>query len=598
MTPSTVRRQLLGILCVGISGTLVALGILTFAGGIPSFGRADRRIVPPPDRAVLVSPRGGVPNGAWVRAQGSRFRVTTPAGEPTRFHIQIQIDAVSRIGITSTRVASPIIDAASRPGSRQVALPLPALVGSVAYRWRARIVDEEGAAGAWAGSGRFRLADAPPAAPQIIATNLATSGWSRVQIPQFRWTVSAPQAPIAMYAVAFAPAGKSSAPSWREVRNPSVSLPGLADGRWRLIVQAIDATGARSPVTITTFSLARSAPAPRIAAAAPASGDGSNIQTPVVHLSAVPGVAPIRAFEYRVTPIVSAAQSLGLWTSSDATTIALPGLADGSWRVQMRSVDAAGNRSPPITWTFTLDRRPLDLRVLPPSSLHFTPPVERARISYTLSKPATVTFSVLRLRDLHSVQLGSLGLQDTGSSHVFTWDGRTSTGNLASAGTYILVIRAVDRAGNSTSQSSIPLTLEDQWIRVSLRTQTLTAYQGDRAVLTTPVTTGGPWTPTPPGTFHVLQKNQRWVFHSPWPKGSPLWYPDSPTNFALLYQVDGGWFLHDAPWRTNHGPGSNAVVGTPGGDFTGSHGCTNIPYASMAELFAWADVGTLVQIVR
>jgi hypothetical protein len=80
-------------------------------------------------------------------------------------------------------------------------------------------------------------------------------------------------------------------------------------------------------------------------------------------------------------------------------------------------------------------------------------------------------------------------------------------------------------------------------------------------------------------------------------RGSPLWYTDSLTNFALLYKVDGGWFLHDAPWRAHYRPGSNAVAGIPGGDDTGSHGCTNAPYQRMAQLFAWATVGTLVQVL-
>jgi lipoprotein-anchoring transpeptidase ErfK/SrfK len=214
-----------------------------------------------------------------------------------------------------------------------------------------------------------------------------------------------------------------------------------------------------------------------------------------------------------------------------------------------------------------------------------------------LGKPADVSYSVLSAADHRLLVTKALGWQVAGVAGTLTWDGTTPEGRVAAPGAYLVVVRAVDHAGNAASQSTT-FTLADKWIRVTLHAQSLSAYQGTSLVLTTPVTTGGPWTPTPPGTFRVLQKISNYVFRSPWPKSSPLWYPDSPTNFALLYNANGGWFLHDAPWRTNFGPGSNALAGTPGGDFTGSHGCTNVPLQPMARLFSWAGTGTLVQIVR
>lgn len=141
------------------------------------------------------------------------------------------------------------------------------------------------------------------------------------------------------------------------------------------------------------------------------------------------------------------------------------------------------------------------------------------------------------------------------------------------------------------------MVLLNTWIRVSLSKEMLWAYSGTTILTTTVVTTGGPLAPTPTGLFHVLAKYRGWAFHSPWPVGSPLWYPDSPTNFALLYQEADGYFIHDAPWRSNYGPGSKTVASSPGGNDMGSHGCTNVPYAVMAQLFAWAAVGTPIQIV-
>ena len=56
-------------------------------------------------------------------------------------------------------------------------------------------------------------------------------------------------------------------------------------------------------------------------------------------------------------------------------------------------------------------------------------------------------------------------------------------------------------------------------------------------------------------------------------------------------------FLHDAPWRSVYGPGTNTVEGIPGGNTTGTHGCVNVPVAAERWLYSWAPVGTPVRIV-
>ena len=44
---------------------------------------------------------------------------------------------------------------------------------------------------------------------------------------------------------------------------------------------------------------------------------------------------------------------------------------------------------------------------------------------------------------------------------------------------------------------------------------------------------------------------------SPWPKGSPFWYPTGTVTWVMEFDV-GGYFLHDASWEPNSmfGPGS------------------------------------------
>lgn len=122
-------------------------------------------------------------------------------------------------------------------------------------------------------------------------------------------------------------------------------------------------------------------------------------------------------------------------------------------------------------------------------------------------------------------------------------------------------------------------------IVVSLGRQALTAYQDGTAVLTTLVATGRPALPTPPGVYHIFARYAPYQMISPWPRSSPYWYPNSWTNFAMEF-AGGGYFIHDAPWRSWYGPGSNI--------YNGTHGCVNVPYSPMAFLWNWSPIGTTV----
>ena len=124
-------------------------------------------------------------------------------------------------------------------------------------------------------------------------------------------------------------------------------------------------------------------------------------------------------------------------------------------------------------------------------------------------------------------------------------------------------------------------------IVILISDQRLTAYQNGTVVLTSLVATGRPELATPKGTFHVMAKYSPLKFVSPWPKGNPYWYPDEWVSYGMLF-ANGGFFLHDAPWRTHYGPGTNLSQGT--------HGCVNVPKAAMATLYNWATVGTTVVI--
>jgi lipoprotein-anchoring transpeptidase ErfK/SrfK len=134
-------------------------------------------------------------------------------------------------------------------------------------------------------------------------------------------------------------------------------------------------------------------------------------------------------------------------------------------------------------------------------------------------------------------------------------------------------------------------------IAVSLSRQHLWAYNGSSVYLDTDVTTGAPDTPTPTGLYYILAKIPNFKFISPWPAGSPLWYPDSPTHYALQFRDD-GYYIHDAPWRLYNGPGTDLPHLDPDGTVrAGSHGCINTQYAPIMALASWAQVGTPVNII-
>jgi len=113
-----------------------------------------------------------------------------------------------------------------------------------------------------------------------------------------------------------------------------------------------------------------------------------------------------------------------------------------------------------------------------------------------------------------------------------------------------------------------------RWIEVNLTNQTLTAWQGDVAVLHTNVSTGTYRTPTVTGRYAINIKYTSQRMTGP---GYDL--PGVPW---VMYFY-GGYAIHGAYWHNN--------FGTPM-----SHGCVNMRPGEAEMLFAWADYGTEVYV--
>jgi lipoprotein-anchoring transpeptidase ErfK/SrfK len=127
-------------------------------------------------------------------------------------------------------------------------------------------------------------------------------------------------------------------------------------------------------------------------------------------------------------------------------------------------------------------------------------------------------------------------------------------------------------------------------ITISLQAQRLIAYDHGRVLVDTLVTSGRPALATDIGAMRVTGKDSPWTMRSPWPKGSPEWYPDTPVRMVLWF-TENGEGLHDASWQ----PDSTLGPGSQTGPFA-SHGCVHVPLAAVTALFQWAPIGTPVVV--
>ncbi len=138
-----------------------------------------------------------------------------------------------------------------------------------------------------------------------------------------------------------------------------------------------------------------------------------------------------------------------------------------------------------------------------------------------------------------------------------------------------------------------------QTVVISLIEQTLRIYQDGKFVKAFQITAGQFDKPSPPGFWHIFDRESPTKFKSSEPKGSAFWYPDTNINFAMEYH-DGGYFLHDSWWRVNYGVGTNYPHYDTGGDEsfsgTGSHGCINMQEQQIAWLYAHSGYGMAVII--
>jgi hypothetical protein len=133
---------------------------------------------------------------------------------------------------------------------------------------------------------------------------------------------------------------------------------------------------------------------------------------------------------------------------------------------------------------------------------------------------------------------------------------------------------------------------------VSLREQVARAYQDGKLVYWSYITTGRQSLPTPPGVMYTMSKQAHVTFLPLGPIGPANGYP-TPVNYAVnftspFWHQFVGYYLHDAWWRLQFGPGSNLPHYDPSAWNDGSHGCINFPLSTMGQYYDWVQVGTPV----
>lgn len=150
------------------------------------------------------------------------------------------------------------------------------------------------------------------------------------------------------------------------------------------------------------------------------------------------------------------------------------------------------------------------------------------------------------------------------------------------SGTYTVNYRVEDSNGNEATKQ-IQVTVKKKknpHIIVSIANQTLTYYEYDKVVLSSNIVTGKDGR-TPTGTFKVLNKARNIIL-----KGKDY---ESFVNYWIAFRGVSLGF-HDASWRSNFG---GTIYKT-----NGSHGCVNMPYNKVKQLYNMVQIGTPVYIKK
>lgn len=119
---------------------------------------------------------------------------------------------------------------------------------------------------------------------------------------------------------------------------------------------------------------------------------------------------------------------------------------------------------------------------------------------------------------------------------------------------------------------------DERWVDVNLSTQSLTAYEGNTAVMNTLISSGLPSWPTVTGQFRIWLR-----YESQTMDGTRLGYDYYLTGVPFVMYFYEDYALHGTYWHSNFGSPM-------------SHGCVNMYTPDAQWLFNWTTLGTVVNV--
>ena len=113
------------------------------------------------------------------------------------------------------------------------------------------------------------------------------------------------------------------------------------------------------------------------------------------------------------------------------------------------------------------------------------------------------------------------------------------------------------------------------WVEVDLYEQTFAAYEGERMVYATLVSTGLPRWPTPEGLFQVDSENRFREYKMSGAEGQVDYYFLEDVPYIMYYDLYNGIALHGTYWHDRFG-------------YKHSHGCVNMTIKDAEWTFNWS----------
>jgi hypothetical protein len=114
----------------------------------------------------------------------------------------------------------------------------------------------------------------------------------------------------------------------------------------------------------------------------------------------------------------------------------------------------------------------------------------------------------------------------------------------------------------------------EKWVDVNLKRQTLVAFEGEKPVFATIVSSGRAGHETPPGSFRIREKHVASTMDGDAEAASDG--PYSIQDVPYIQYFSGGYALHGAFWHDEFG-------------HTKSHGCVNLAPSDARAVFNWTE---------